>query len=98
MVSNLYAQIPENVPGVRGNFDNRLGAAARRALLHGPPELQIHVAIGLTTGLCAITLTVLSLRLRKRPWHLLAPTGLLATAGAGLSGAAFLVYQFLVYH
>jgi hypothetical protein len=93
MVSNLYAQIPTTVPGVRGNFDNRLGAAARWALLRGPPELQAHVATGLTIGLCATTLTVLSLRTRKRPWQLLAPAGLLATAGTGRSGAAFLVYH-----
>jgi hypothetical protein len=93
MASNFYAQLPQRVPGVRGNFDNRLGAAARWALLHGPPELQAHVALGISIGIGAITLTALSLRSRKRPWLPLAPLGLLATAGAGLAGAAFLVYS-----
>jgi hypothetical protein len=93
MASNFYARIPARVPGVHGNFDNRLGAGVRWALLHGPPELQAHVALGLTIGGCAITLTALALRARKQPWRLLAPLGLLATAGAGLAGAAFLAYH-----
>jgi hypothetical protein len=44
MITNLYAPIPPAVPGLHGNLDARLGAAARWALLHGPPELKIHVA------------------------------------------------------
>lgn len=92
MVSNFYAQLPQRVPGARGDFDNRLGAAARWALLHGPPELQAHVALGITLGIGAIALTALSLRVRARPWLPLAPLGLIATAGAGVAGAAFLAY------
>ena len=56
MFTNLYAPIPPAIPGLRGNLDNRLGAAARWALLHGPPELKIHVASGLAIGVCAIAL------------------------------------------
>jgi hypothetical protein len=93
MVSNFYAQLPSSVPGVRGNFDNRLGVAARWALLHGPPELQAHVALGLSLGLGAIALAAGALRVRERPWLPLAPLGLVAVAGAGLAGAAFLAYH-----
>jgi hypothetical protein len=93
MVSNFYARIPERVPGVHGNFDTRLAAGARWALLHGSPELQAHVAVGLLIGVCAVVLTALSTRIREWPWLPLAPIGLLATAGAGLSGAAFLAYR-----
>lgn len=93
MVSNFYAQIPERLPGVHGSFDNRLGASARWGLLHGPPELQAHVALGLVIGSCAIALAVLAFRTRRQPWLLLAPLGLLCTAGAGLAGAAFLAYH-----
>src|SRR5436305_1017142 len=67
MITNLYAPIPPAVPGLRGNFDVRLGGAARWALLHGPPELKIHVAVGLAIGACAIALAVLALRARQRP-------------------------------
>jgi hypothetical protein len=93
MVSNFYARIPETVPGAHGNLDTRLGAGARWALLHGPPELQAHVALGLATGACAVTLAVFALRTRRRPWRVLALLGLLATASAGFAGAAFLVYR-----
>jgi hypothetical protein len=93
MVSNFYAQLPMDVPGVHGSFDSKLGAAARWALLHGPPELQAHVALGLTIGISAIILAALSLRLRERPWNLLAPAGLVVTAWTGLAGAAFLAYH-----
>jgi hypothetical protein len=93
MTSNFYAELPRTVPGTHGNFDSRLGAAARWALLHGPPELQAHVAVGLLLGACAAALTALSLRARSRPWLPLAPLGLLATVGAGLAGAAFLAYR-----
>jgi hypothetical protein len=93
MVSNFYAQIPERVPGVQGNFDSRLGAGARWALLRGPPDLQAHVALGLTIGACSIALAALALRTRRRPWLLFAPLGLLFTAGAGVAGAAFLAYH-----
>ncbi len=93
MVSNFYVDLPRTIPGVHGNFDNRLGAAARWALLHGPPELQAHVAVGLAFGACAIALTALSVRARRRPWLPLAPLGLLLVAGAGLAGAAFLAYR-----
>lgn len=93
MVSNFYAQLPRDVPGVHGNFDSELGAAARWALLHGPAELQAHVAVGLTTGVGAIVLAVLSLRVRERPWNFLAPVGMLVTAWTGLAGAAFLAYH-----
>jgi hypothetical protein len=93
MVSNFYAQLPSTVPGVRGNFDNRLGAAARWALLHGPPELQAHVALGLSLGLGAIALAAGALRVREPPWLPLAPLGLVAVAGAALAGGAFLAYN-----
>jgi hypothetical protein len=93
MVSNFYANPPVSVPGVRGNFDNRLGAAARWALLHGPPELQAHVVLGLSLGLGAIALAIGALRVRERPWFPLAVLGLVAVAGAGLAGAAFLAYH-----
>jgi hypothetical protein len=62
MITNLYAPIPPAVPGLHGNLDAQLGAAARWALLHGPPELKIHVAAGLAIGVGAISLAVLSLR------------------------------------
>ncbi len=93
MITNLYAPIPTAVPGLHGNFDARLGAAARWALLHGPPELKIHVAVGLATGGCAIALAVLALRTRQRPWRLFALLGLFTSAPAGLAGAAFLAYH-----
>jgi hypothetical protein len=87
MITNLYAPIPVAVPGLHGNLDTRLGAAARWALLHGPPELKIHVALGLTIGGCALSLAVLALRARQRPWRLLALLGLFTS---GPAGAAFL--------
>lgn len=93
MVSNFYAQLPKDVPGVHGNFDSKLGAAARWALLHGPVELKAHVAVGLTLGVGAIVLGVLSLRVRERPWIFLAPAGMFVTAWTGLAGAAFLAYH-----
>lgn len=93
MVSNFYARLPKDVPGVRGNFDSKLGAAARWALLHGPPELQAHVALGIAIGVSAIVLTVLALRVGERPWNFLAPVGLVVTAWTGLAGAAFLAYH-----
>lgn len=92
MVSNFYARLPTRLPADHGNLDNRLGAAARWALLHGPVELKVHVALGLALGITAITLTVLSIRFRAYPWLPLAPLGLLAVVGAGLAGAAFLAY------
>lgn len=75
MITNLYAPIPPAVPGLHGNLDARLGAAARWALLHGPPELKIHVVVGLATGGCAIAPAVLALRTRQRPWRLFALLG-----------------------
>jgi hypothetical protein len=93
MITNLYAPIPPAVPGLRGNFDVRLGGAARWALLHGPPELKIHVAVGLAIGACAIALAVLALRARQRPWRLIALLGLFTSVPAGLAGAAFLAYH-----
>jgi hypothetical protein len=93
MVSNFYAQLPKDVPGVHGNFDSKLGAAARWALLHGPSELQAHVAFGLAIGVSTIVLAGLSLRVRERPWNFLAPIGLIVTAWTGLAGAAFLAYH-----
>jgi hypothetical protein len=62
MITNRYAPIPPAVPGLHGNLDARLGAAARWALLHDPPELKIHVAAGLAIGAGASSLAVLSLR------------------------------------
>src|SRR5262249_51965943 len=88
----FYAKLPTRLPGEHGNFDNRLGAAARWALLHGPLELQAHVGLGLALGIGAITLAVASIRRRAYPWLPLAPLGLLAVVGAGLGGAAFLAY------
>lgn len=93
MITNLYAPIPPVVPGLQGNFDTRLGAAARWALLHGPPELKIHVVVGLAVGACAISLAVLALRARQRPWRLFALLGLFTSIPAGLAGAAFLAYH-----
>ena len=87
MITNLYAPIPPAVPGLHGNFDAWLGAAARWALLHGPPELKIHVAAGLAIGAGAISLAVLSLRARQRPWRLFALLGLFTSVPAGLAGA-----------
>lgn len=75
------------MPGLHGNLDARLGAAARWALLHGPPELKIHVAAGLAIGAGAISLAVLSLRARQRPWRLFARLGLFTSVPAGLVGA-----------
>jgi hypothetical protein len=93
MITNFYAQIPASVPGLHGNFDIRLGAAARWALLHGPLELQLHVAAGLAIGVIAIVLAVLALRARERAWRVFAVLGLLTAAPAGLAGAAFLAYR-----
>jgi hypothetical protein len=93
MVTNLNAPIPTAVPGLHGNFDARLGAAARGALLHGPPELKIHVVVGLATGACAIALAMLALRTQQRPQRLLALLGPFTAAPAGLVGAAFLAYH-----
>jgi hypothetical protein len=50
MTANLYARIPPALPQVRGNLDTRLGLAARWALLHGPLEIKLHVALGLAIG------------------------------------------------
>jgi hypothetical protein len=93
MITNLYAPIHPAVPGLHGNLGARLGAAARRALLHSPPELKIHVAAGLAIGAGAISLAVLSLRARQRPWRLFALLGLFTSVPAGLAGAAFLAYH-----
>jgi uncharacterized membrane protein YfcA len=93
MVSNFYAKLPTKLPGEHGNLDNHLAAAARWALLHGPVELQAHVALGLALGIGAITLTARSIRRRSYPWLPLAPLGLVAVVGAGLGGAAFLAYD-----
>jgi hypothetical protein len=92
MLSNFYANIPTRLPGEHGGLDNRLGTAARWALLHGPVEVQVHVALGLLLGVAGIALTGMSIRLRSYPWLPLAPLGLLAVAGAGVGGAAFLAY------
>ena len=93
MITNLYAPIPPAIPRLRGNFDIRLGAAARWALLRGPPELEFHVAAGLAIGVCAIALSVLALRAGRRSWLVLALLGLLTSVLAGLAGAAFLAYH-----
>jgi hypothetical protein len=90
MTANLYAQIPPTLTGVRGNLDTRLGSAARWALLHGPPEIKLHVAVGLAIGACAITLAVLAVRSRKQSWAVFPLLGLVMTASAGIFGAAFL--------
>jgi hypothetical protein len=92
MLSNFYARIPTRLPVEHGGLDNRLGTAARWALLHGPVEVQVHVALGLVLAAAAIALTGMSIRLRAYPWLPLAPLGLLAVAGAGVGGAAFLAY------
>lgn len=93
MTANLYARIPQTLPGVRGNFDTRVGGAARWALLHGPPEIKLHVAVGLAIGICAITLAILAVRARKLSSAFFALLGLAATASAGIFGAAFLAYR-----
>jgi len=93
MATNLYARLPPAVPGLHGNLDTRLGAAARWALLHGPLELKIHVIVGLSIGACAITLVVLAFRSRQPRWRPLALLGLLMAAPAGVAGAAFLTYR-----
>src|SRR5215472_8076409 len=93
MTANFYAQIPHALPGVRGNLDTRLGSAARWALLHGPPEIKLHVAVGLMIGACAITLAVLAIRSRDWSWAVFALLGLVMAASAGIFGAAFLAYR-----
>jgi hypothetical protein len=93
MTANFYAQIPHALPGVQGNFDTRLGSAGRWALLHGPPEIKLHVVVGLAIGACAITLAVLAIRSRDWPWAVFALLGLLMAASAGIFGAAFLAYR-----
>jgi hypothetical protein len=93
MATNLFARLPLAVPGLHGNLDTRLGAAARWALLHGPPELKIHVIVGLAIGAGAITLVVLAFRSRQPRWRALALLGLLMAAPAGIAGAAFLTYR-----
>ena len=93
VTANLYARLPIAVPGLQGNLDSRLGAAARWALLHGPPELKIHVVGGLAIGGCAVTLTVLAFRAREPRWRPVALLGLLMVGPAGISGAAFLAYR-----
>jgi len=93
MITNLYARLPAAVPGLHGNLDNRLGAAARWALLHGPLVLKIHVIAGLAIGAGAITLAVLAFRGRQPRWRLFALLGLLMAAPAGVAGAAFLAYR-----
>jgi hypothetical protein len=93
MVTNLYARLPAALPGLHGSLDTRLGAAARWALLHGPPVLKIHVIVGLAIGGCAITLAALAVQARQPWWRLCALLGLLLAAPAGLAGAAFLAYR-----
>lgn len=93
MVTNLYARLPAAVPGLHGSLDNRLGTAARWALLHGPLVLKIHVIVGLAIGGCAITLAVLAFPARQPRWRPCALLGLLMAAPAGLAGAAFLAYR-----
>jgi hypothetical protein len=93
MTANFYAQIPHALPGVGGNFDTRVGSAARWALLHGPPEIKLHVAVGLTIGACASTLAALAIRSRDWLLAVFALLGLLMAASAGIFGAAFLAYR-----
>ena len=93
MTANIYARIPPALPGVRGNFDARLGSAARWALLHGPPEVKLHVAVGLAIGVSAIAPVVLAVRSGKRSSALFALLGLVTAASAGIFGAAFLAYR-----
>jgi hypothetical protein len=93
MTANFYARVPQTLPGVRGNFDTRLGLAARWALLHGPPEVKLHVAVGLAIGACAITLAILAVRSGERSSALFALLGLAMAASAGIFGAAFLAYH-----
>jgi hypothetical protein len=93
MTANLYAPIPRDLPGVRGNFDSRLGSAARWALLHGPPEIKLHVVAGLAIGGCAIILAGAAIRSRNRLFALFAVLGLITAALAGIFGAAFLAYH-----
>ncbi len=93
MFTNLYSRLPPAVPGLRGNFDTRLGTAARWALLHGPLELKAHVIIGLAVGGCAVILVVLAFRSRQPRWRPCALAGLLMAALAGVAGAAFLTYR-----
>jgi hypothetical protein len=93
MTANFYARIPRALPGVRGNVDTRLGLAARWALLHGPPEVKFHVAVGLAIGACAITAAVLAIRSRQRSLVLFTLLGLVTAAAAALVGAAFLAYR-----
>jgi hypothetical protein len=93
MTANFYAPVPQALPGVRGNFDTRLGSAARWALLHGPPEVKLHVAVGLAIGASAITLAILAVRSRKPSSAVFALLGLVMAAAAGIFGAAFLAYR-----
>ena len=93
MTTNFYAQIPHTLPQAHANFDTRLGAAANWGLLHGPIELQIHVAIGLLIGACALILAALAIRSGDRTWRVLAVAGWLSTVVAGVGGAAFLAYR-----
>jgi hypothetical protein len=78
---------------VRGNFDARLGSAARWALLHGPHEVKLHVAVGLAIGVSAIALAVLPVRSGKRSSALFALLGLVMAATTGIFGTAFLAYR-----
>jgi hypothetical protein len=93
MTANLYARIPPALPGMRGNIDTRLGSAARWALLRGPVEIKLHVAVGLAIGACAIAAAVLAIRSRQRSLLVFVLLGLVTAVGAGLSGAAFLAYR-----
>ncbi len=80
---NLYATVP------RGDLHKGVGSALGRAISKGPVGLSLHAVLGLLLVVFAISIIIRGATMRRTPLLLLGVVGLLALAGAAMSGAAF---------
>jgi hypothetical protein len=80
---NLYVRVPAADRG------NGLASAAGRALTSQPVLVAMHAGLGLLLLVAAVSVLTRAIRARHRSAIAASVTGLLAIAGAAVSGASF---------
>jgi len=93
MVTNLFVNIPDNHPGMGGNFFKSAPRAIAWAISSGAPWLATHAALGLALAVASLAFIVNAVRSRDRVWIWLSVAGSLLLIGAGFNGASFLVFN-----
>jgi hypothetical protein len=89
--TNLYATIPDVVPGTaHGSYFHKVSEGARWALSHSAVELRIHVVLGLILCVLAIAAALLAWVEATRVWKWSTIAALVFLVGAGINGLNFL--------